>query len=143
MSIDTDLLDQLMEGRKPGDLFGEDGILQELTKALAERALNAELEVHLSEERSAPAFERQNQPSNRRNGSSPKTVTTGSGKVVLDIPRDRPFRQICDANRLPGSERQLRPDPDCQVPAPFPGVRYQNHFHVCARYDNPGNPGPY
>ena len=30
-----------------------------------------------------------NQPPNRRNGTSPKTVTTDSGKVVLDIPRDR------------------------------------------------------
>ena len=33
MSIDKDLLDRLMAGRKPGDLFGKDGILQELTKA--------------------------------------------------------------------------------------------------------------
>ncbi len=36
MSIDKDILDQLMEGRAPGDLFGKDGILSELTKALAE-----------------------------------------------------------------------------------------------------------
>ena len=55
MGIDKDLLDQLMAGRKPGDLFGKDGILQELTKALAERALGAELDAHLSEERAEPA----------------------------------------------------------------------------------------
>ena len=54
MSIDKDLLDQLMEGRAPGDLFGQTGILQELTKALAERALSTEMEVHQSEERSDP-----------------------------------------------------------------------------------------
>jgi len=36
MSIDKDLLDRLMEGRSPGDLFGKEGILSELTKALAE-----------------------------------------------------------------------------------------------------------
>ena len=36
MSIDKDLLDRLMEGRSPGDLFGKAGILSELTKALAE-----------------------------------------------------------------------------------------------------------
>ena len=88
MSIDKDLLDQLIAGRKPGDLFGKDGILQELTKALAERALGAELDAHLAEERADPPLEGQNQPPNRRNGSSPKTVTTDSGKVVLDIPRD-------------------------------------------------------
>ena len=69
MSIDKDLLDQLMAGRKPGDLFGKDGILQELTKALAERALGAELDAHLSEECADPLAESANQPPNRRNGS--------------------------------------------------------------------------
>lgn len=89
MSIDKDLLDRLMEGRSPGDLFGKIGILAELTKALAERALSTELDVHLDEERVEEALEGQNQAPNRRNGSSQKTVTTDSGKVVLDIPRDR------------------------------------------------------
>ena len=89
MSIDKDLLDRLMEGRSPGDLFGKTGILAELTKALAERALSTELDVHLGQERAEEAPEGQNQAPNRRNGSSQKTVTTDSGKVVLDIPRDR------------------------------------------------------
>ena len=89
MSIDKDLLDRLMEGRSPGDLFGKSGILAELTKALAERALSTEMDVHLDEERADDAPEGQNQPPNRRNGSSQKTVTMDSGKVVLDIPRDR------------------------------------------------------
>jgi len=89
MSIDKDLLDRLMEGRSPGDLFGKTGILAELTKALAERALSTEIDVHLDEERAEEAPEGQNHPPNRRNGRSQKTVTTDSGKVVLDIPRDR------------------------------------------------------
>ena len=89
MSIDKELLDKLMAGRSPGDLFGKDGVLSELTKALAERALGAELGEHLDAERSAPPGEGANQPANRRNGTSPKTVTTEAGKVVLDIPRDR------------------------------------------------------
>ncbi|WP_323777665.1 hypothetical protein [Leisingera sp.] len=38
MCIDKDLLDRLMEGRSACDLFGKEGILAELTKALAERA---------------------------------------------------------------------------------------------------------
>ena len=33
--------------------------------------------------------EGRNPSPDRRNGSSQKTVTTDSGKVVLDIPRDR------------------------------------------------------
>ncbi|WP_323777948.1 transposase, partial [Leisingera sp.] len=89
MSIDKDLLDRLMEGRSPGDLFGKEGIPSELTKALAERALSTELDEHLSEERAQEPPEGQNQPANRRNGSSEKTVATDTGKVVLDIPRDR------------------------------------------------------
>lgn len=89
MSIDKDLLDRLMKGRSPGDLFGKTGILSELTQALAERALSTEMDVHLDGERIDGDPEGQNQPRNRRNGRSQKTVTTDSGKVVLDIPRDR------------------------------------------------------
>lgn len=89
MSIDEDLLDRLMDGRSPADLFGKDGILSELTKALAERALSAEIDEHLSGERSGEPVDGENRQPNRRNGSSQKTVTTGSGKVILDIPRDR------------------------------------------------------
>ena len=82
MSIDKDLLDRLMAGRSAGDLFGRTGILAELTKALAERALSTEMDVHLEEERAEEAPEGRNQPTNRRNGSSQKTVATDSGKVV-------------------------------------------------------------
>lgn len=88
MSIDKKLLDDLMAGRSGGDIFGQEGILAELTKALAERALNTELDEHLTEER-VDAIENDDLPSNRRNGTSPKTVTTGNSKVVIDIPRDR------------------------------------------------------
>lgn len=55
MSIYKDLLDRLMEGRSPGGLFGKTGILAELTKALAERALNTEMDIHLNEERAEDA----------------------------------------------------------------------------------------
>lgn len=79
MSIDKALLDQLMEGRVPGDLFGKDGILSELTKALAERALNTELDTHLDEERAARPDDGAERPANRRNGASRKTVTTDTG----------------------------------------------------------------
>ena len=90
MSIDKDLLDRL-NGRPLAQrpVWQEPAFLAELTKALAERALSTEMDVHLDEERAEEAPEGQNQPSNRRNGRSQKTVTTDSGKVVLDIPRDR------------------------------------------------------
>jgi len=91
MSIDKALLDELMKGRAAGDLFGKHGILAELTKALGERALGAELEEHLAleAEQAEAAHVGEELPANRRNGTSQKTVTTDSGKIVLDIPRDR------------------------------------------------------
>ena len=89
MSIDKDLLEQLMEGCSPGDLLGKTGILAELIKALAQRAFSTEVAVHLNEERAEQTSKGQNQPANRREGCSEATVTTDSGKVVLDIPRDR------------------------------------------------------
>jgi putative transposase len=43
-----ELIDQLMAGyQKPEDLIGEHGLLKQITKAFVERALQAEMEVHL------------------------------------------------------------------------------------------------
>ena len=42
-------------------------LLQELTPALAERALSAEVDDHLTEERAEPLAERASQARNRRN----------------------------------------------------------------------------
>jgi putative transposase len=82
MAIDKDVLDQLLAGRDPQELFAKDGLLDELKKALSERMLTAELEDHLESESAEGAM-------NRRNGSSRKTMLTGTSKVTLDIPRDR------------------------------------------------------
>jgi putative transposase len=82
MAIDKDMLDQLLAGRDPQDLFAKDGLLDELKKALSERMLSAELDDHLESEGAEGAI-------NRRNGSSRKTMLTGTSKVTLDVPRDR------------------------------------------------------
>ena len=82
MAIDKELLDQLLAGREPQELFAKDGLIDELKKALSERMLAAELDDHLESEAEASA-------GNRRNGSSKKTMLTGSSKLTLDIPRDR------------------------------------------------------
>ncbi len=43
-----DLIDQLLAGyQKPEDLIGEHGLLKQLTKAVVERALQAEMAAHL------------------------------------------------------------------------------------------------
>ncbi|MBN8819829.1 MAG: transposase, partial [Sphingomonas sp.] len=58
MAIDKDMLDQLLAGRDPQDLFAKDGLLDELKKALSERMLSAELEEHLEAESAEGALNR-------------------------------------------------------------------------------------
>ena len=82
MAIDKELLDQLLAGRDPDNLFAKDGLIDELKKALSGRMLSAELDDHLESEAEARI-------GNRRNGTSKKTMLTGSSKLTLDIPRDR------------------------------------------------------
>jgi putative transposase len=82
MAIEKDLLDQLLAGRDPNEVFAKDGLLDDLKKALTERILSAELDEHLQDETSEGI-------ANRRNGHSKKTVVTGTSKMTLSIPRDR------------------------------------------------------
>ena len=52
MALDKDLIDKLLgDYQKPEDLIGKNGLLKQLTKALVERALNAELTHHLGYEK--------------------------------------------------------------------------------------------
>jgi putative transposase len=56
MAIDKKLIDQLLSDyKKPEDLIGENGLLKELTKAILERALEAEMTDHLGYEKHDPA----------------------------------------------------------------------------------------
>jgi putative transposase len=77
-----ELLDQLLGGSDPRAALAEGGLLDGLKKALAERALNAELDHHL--ETGEPDGR-----ANGRNGYSAKSVLTGTAKLDLQIPRDR------------------------------------------------------
>jgi putative transposase len=60
--------------------FDRGGLLDHLKKALAERALNAEMDHHLAGEGGA---------ANSRNGYGRKSVVTDSGRIALEVPRDR------------------------------------------------------
>jgi putative transposase len=79
-TIPDALLDQLLAGADPKSAFDPNGLLDSLKKALAERALNAEMDHHLSGGDEA---------GNGRNGYGRKTVLTDTGKLELEIPRDR------------------------------------------------------
>lgn len=82
MAIEKDVLDQLLAGRSPQDIFSKDGLVDELKKALSERILNTELDEHLAAENAGGQ-------ANHRNGYSKKSVLTATSKMTLAIPRDR------------------------------------------------------
>jgi putative transposase len=62
--IRPELLELLKDYQKPEDLLGQDGLLQQLTKALVERALDGELTHH-------PGYEKHNPT-----GGTPATHAT-------------------------------------------------------------------
>lgn len=67
-------------------LDGPDGILNQMSKAVIERALGAEMHEHLGYAKHDVAGRG---TGNSRNGYSAKTVTTNTGKVQIQVPRDR------------------------------------------------------
>ena len=90
MAFSNELLDQLLAGcERPEDILGPQGLFAQLKKALAERALGAELGHHLAQEAQAPPAPVGRRRRNHRNGSSAKTVLTDTGAVTVAIPRDR------------------------------------------------------
>lgn len=87
MTINTDLIDQLLKDyKKPEDIIGQNGLLKQLTKAVLERALGAELTHHLGYDKHDPSG---NNSGNSRNGSSKKTLKGEFGQLPIDVPRDR------------------------------------------------------
>ena len=74
------ILDQLLAGSDARTAFDQGGLLDELKKAFAERALNAEMDHHLA----GQAGE-----GNSRNGYGRKSVVTDTGWIALEVPRDR------------------------------------------------------
>jgi putative transposase len=87
MTFRPELIDELLKDyRSPEDLMGESGIFKQLTKALIERCLTAELVTHLEEEKKEQDEQR---PKNRRNGHSKKTIKGEFGETQIAIPRDR------------------------------------------------------
>ncbi len=87
MATTDELLDELMKNyKKPEDLVGETGLLKQLTKALVERAMKAEMTAHLGYEKNDPVGKKSG---NSRNGKSKKTIKGEFGNMEIAIPRDR------------------------------------------------------
>jgi transposase-like protein len=61
-------------------MFGEDGLLQQLTKAVVERALRGELTHHLGYEKHSSEAKN---TGNSRNGSSSKKIRGKRGQLQI------------------------------------------------------------
>ena len=81
-------IDSLIKDAKASGtpLDGVDGLLNQITKAVLERALEAEMSEHLGYEPGDPAGRG---TGNSRNGKTSKTVATTNGPLDMRVPRDR------------------------------------------------------
>lgn len=71
-------LDQFKSGKS---LFGNDGAFAPMLKSFIEKALEAEMEEHLSED--------ERDEGNKRNGKGRKTVKSSAGSFEIETPQDR------------------------------------------------------
>ena len=114
-AIPNALLDQLLAGGDASAAFDQGGLLDSLKKALTERALNAEMDHHLAGDDST---------GNTRNGYGRKTVMTDTGKLELDVPRDREASFDPSQNRRhfrrPAPLNPCEPCRESPSPAPTP-----------------------
>ena len=104
-----ELLDELLEGLSPEEIMGKDGLVNELTKRLMERALEGELTDHLGYEKNAAEG---HNGGNSRNGRTTKRVKTGTQEIELGVPRDRdssfePKLVKKGQRRLPGFDEKV------------------------------------
>jgi len=81
--IDALLADAKITGTP---IDGVDSLLNRMTKAVIERALQAEMTHELGYAPNDPAGAGSG---NSRNGSARKTISTANGPVTIDVPRDR------------------------------------------------------
>ncbi len=103
--IGGELLDELLGGEDPREALRSGELFAALQKSLAERALEVEMELHLSREEEVGS-------GNHRNGHNRKRVLTGAGSVELAVPRDRGGRfepQLIEkwVRRLPGFDEKV------------------------------------
>jgi putative transposase len=83
--VKPETIDQLLSAINAADLASPE-VFRQLKKAIIERALGAELSVHLGYPKGDAKPVGQ---TNQRNGTSAKRILTDEGVIDLDVPRDR------------------------------------------------------
>ncbi|WP_250311878.1 IS256 family transposase [Rickettsia endosymbiont of Oedothorax gibbosus] len=87
LNISNQLVEELLSKADPSELFGRDGLFQQLKKQIVEKILASELDHELGYSKHSKMPKVDN---NRRNGSYEKTVIDGDGrKLTVEVPRDR------------------------------------------------------
>ncbi|WP_342271831.1 IS256 family transposase [Candidatus Tisiphia endosymbiont of Parasteatoda lunata] len=87
LDISNQLVEELLSKADPSELFGRDGLFQQLKKQMVEKILASELDHELGYSKHSKMPKVDN---NRRNGSYEKTVIDGDGrKLTVEVPRDR------------------------------------------------------
>ena len=95
-------LDELIAGKSAEEIAGPGGLLKQLTKALLERAMSAEMTQHLGYVKNAAEGRGSG---NSRNGRSRKRVQGDFGQVEIEVPRDR--KGSFEPKILPKHERRF------------------------------------
>ena len=95
-------LDELLAGKTTEEIVGPNGLLKQLTKALVERAMNAEMSHHLGYEKHVATGRGSG---NSRNGKSRKKIQGDFGSVEIQVPRDR--KGTYDPQIIPKHERRF------------------------------------
>ena len=80
-AIPNEIFDQLLAGGAASAAFEQGGLLDSLKKALTERVWNARMDHRLAAG--------EGNGGNMRNGYGRKTVMTDTGKLEIEVPRDR------------------------------------------------------
>jgi transposase-like protein len=87
MAFSKEVLDEILKDcHGPDGFYGQEGIMKQLTRALAERTMEAELTGHLGYEKHGQG---EKPLTNRRNGKSVKVLRSDHGPMTIEVPRDR------------------------------------------------------
>ena len=129
MAFSNELLDQLLAGcERPEDILGPQGLFAQLKKALAERALGAELGHHLAQEAQAP---------------SPSCRPAPPQSSQWQLGQNRAHRHRRGHGRdPPRSGGDLRAPAHSQASAPAAGLRCQGPGALRPRAHRAGDASP-
>ena len=87
VNLTNKLVEEILSKSNPSELFGKDGVFQQLKKQIVEKILASELEHDLGYSKHSKLPKADN---NRRNGSYEKTIIDENGSQIrVAVPRDR------------------------------------------------------